>query len=56
MSPGMRDEIGGLANVTYFSNFVVSLLKSCILESKGIGVIFQKEGKEMLKKGRIFEN
>ena len=25
MSPGMRDEIGGLANVAYFSNFVVSL-------------------------------
>ena len=27
-----------------------------ILESKGVGVIFQKKGKEMLIKGNIFEN
>ena len=26
-----------------------------ILESKGMGVIFQKKGKQMLKKGKIFE-
>ena len=27
-----------------------------ILESKGMGVIFQKKGKKMLKRGEIFEN
>ena len=27
-----------------------------MLESKGIGALFQKKGKEMLKKGEIFEN
>ena len=27
-----------------------------ILEIKGMGVIFQKKNKEMLKKGKIFEN
>ena len=27
-----------------------------ILESKGMSAIFQKKGKEMLKKGKIFEN
>ena len=27
-----------------------------ILESKGMGMVFQKKGKEMLKKGKIFEN
>ena len=27
-----------------------------ILENKGMGAIFQKKGKEMLKKGKIFEN
>ena len=27
-----------------------------ISESKGMGVIFQKKGKEMLKRGKIFEN
>ena len=26
-----------------------------ILEIKGMGIIFKKEGKEMLKKGKIFE-
>ena len=31
-------------------------LSGPILESKDIGVIFQKKGKEMLKKGKIFEN
>ena len=27
-----------------------------ILESKGMGAIFQKKSREMLKKGKIFEN
>ena len=27
-----------------------------MLESKGIGALFQKKGKEMLKKSEIFEN
>ena len=27
-----------------------------ILESKGMGVIFQKKGKEILKNSKIFEN
>ena len=27
-----------------------------ILESKGMGTIFQNNGKEMLEKGKIFEN
>ena len=27
-----------------------------MLESKGMGAIFQKKGKEMLKTGEIFEN
>ena len=33
-----------------------SSLPGPILESKDMGVIFQKKGKEMLKKCKIFEN
>ena len=36
------------------SHFPISVLS--ILESKGMGAIFQKNGKEMLKEGKIFEN
>ena len=32
------------------------LLAKSILESKGMGEIFQNKGKEMLEKGKIFKN
>ena len=34
----------------------VSKINAAILESKGMCAIFQKKGKEMLKKGKISEN
>ena len=33
-----------------------AIIPGFILENKGVGVIFQKRGKEMLKKGKIFDN
>ena len=32
------------------------MLSEPILESKGMGAIFQKKGKEMLKKDKVFKN
>ena len=37
-----------------FATYVV--IAGPILESKGKGAIFQKKGKEMLKKGKIFDD
>ena len=36
--------------------FFLTTSTGAILEGKGVGVIFQKKGKEMLKEGKIFEN
>ena len=41
-----------LKSATQKLNFVMAVP---ILESKGMGGIFQKKDKEMLKKGKIFE-
>ena len=37
-------------------SFFLTTSTGAILEGKGMGVIFQKKGKEMLKEGKIFEN
>ena len=34
----------------------VDVIPGSILESKGMGAIFHKKGKEILQKGKIFEN
>ena len=54
--------ISRLQNAIYFSiiampkksHFTISAWS--ILESKGMGAIFQKKGKEMWKRGKIFAN
>ena len=48
--------------VEQWPNFQLTAAQNChkyagpIIEIKSMGVIFQKKGKEMLKKGKIFEN
>ena len=41
---------------TYKFTFKLRSMPGPILKSKGMGVIFQKKGKEILKNSKIFEN
>ena len=42
--------------ITESINSYKDIPSGLILESKDMGAIFQKKGKEILKKGKIFEN